>query len=135
MIHSFLSVRKRSCRTFCTAMYPSLSVMLNVTKETQLAVIVMLLPSKKRITKPVKVTTEMLDVIPEIAEGLKVYNDPKAKDEAKHEAMKFISERVQEFLYLAIYPDSNAVQIGQMLGLPGYVEMQQLVEEKLKQAA
>lgn len=116
-------------------MYPSLSVMLNVTKETQLAVIVMLLPSKKRIAKPVKVTTEMLDAIPEIAEGLKVYNDPKAKDEAKHEAMKFISERVQEFLYLAIYPDSNAVQVGQMLGLPGYVEMQQLVEEKLKQAA
>ena len=116
-------------------MYPHLSIFLNCTKETQLSVIIMLLPSKQRLTKPVKVTTEMIDAIPEVAEGLKVYNDPKAKDEAKHEAMKFISERVQEFLYAAIYPDSNSVQVGQMLGLPGFVEMRNLVAQKLGKAA
>ena len=116
-------------------MYPWLTSMLNCTKETLLSTIFMILPSKKRILKPTPVTTDMIDAIPEVAEGLKVYNDPKAKEEAKHEAMKFISERVQKFLYAAIYPSSNPTQIGEQLGLPGYVEMQHLVEEKLRRAS
>ena len=116
-------------------MYPWLTSMLNCTKETLLSTIFMVLPSKKRILKPTPVTTDMIDAIPEVAEGLKVYNDPKAKKEAKHEAMKFISEGVQKFLYAAIYPSSNPTQIGEMIGLPGYVEMTRLVGEKLRQSS
>ena len=89
--------------------------------------------NREALRKKVPITIEQIDSIPEIAEALKIYNDESLKKEARVAAMKFISERVQKFLYLAIYPDSNAVQVSQeFLGLPGYDEMDRLVEQQMQ---
>lgn len=112
--------------------------MLNCTRETKLSTILMIYPAKKRLTRPVPVTIEELDAIPEVAEGLAIrqqYLDTGKKEKAE-EVMSFLSDRVQRFMFAAIYPESNAVELGStQLGLPGFAEMDKLIEEDLKLAA
>lgn len=94
----------------------------------------MIMQSKKKITRPIPVTIEQLDQIPEIAEALprrQAFIDAGEEDKA-NEVMEFLAERTQKFMFAAIYPESNAVQLGSsMLGLPSYEEMDKLVEEQL----
>ena len=119
-------------------MYPNIMQFLNCTRETKLATILMIMPAKKRLTKPVPVTIEELDQIPEVAEGLKLrqkYLDANKPDKAE-EVMTFLAERVQKFMFAAIYPQSNAVDLcSSMLGMPSYTEMDKLIAEELGLAA
>ena len=108
--------------------------MLNCTRETKLSTILYLLPAKdhKALTKPVPITIEQIDAIPEVAAGLAIYNNESLKMEKRKQAMAFMSERVQDFLYQYIYIQSNAVQLAEKyLGLPGYEEMDRLIEQQL----
>lgn len=92
------------------------------------------MPSKKKLTRPVPVTIEQLDQIPEIAAALPIRQKwlDEGKEDKANEVMEFLAERIQKFMYAAIYPESNAVQLGSsMLGLPDYEEMDKLVEEQL----
>lgn len=131
-------VHKLVCDIDVSSMYPSLMSMLNCTRETKLSTILMIYPAKKRLTRPVPVTIEELDAIPEVAEGLTIrqqYLDTGKKEKAE-EVMSFLSDRVQRFMFAAIYPESNAVELGStQLGLPGFAEMDKLIEEDLKLAA
>lgn len=109
--------------------------MLNCTRETKLATIFYIAASKNKqiLRKAVPITVEQLDKIPEIAEALKIYNDESLKKEVRVEAMRFISSRVQNFLYLAIYSESNSVQLcSQFLGLPDYAELDSIIENQLQ---
>lgn len=108
--------------------------MLNCTRETKLCTILMVMPSKKKINKPVSVTIEQLDQIPEIAAALPIrqqYLDM-GKDDKANEVMEFLAERIQKFMFAAIYPESNSVQLcHDQLGLPDYEGMDKLIEEQL----
>ena len=112
--------------------------MLNCTRETKLSTILMIYPAKKRLTRPVPVTIEELDSIPEVAEGLAIrqqYLDANKPDKAE-EVMTFLADRVQRFMFAAIYPESNAVELGSsQLGLPTFEEMDKLIAEDMKLAA
>lgn len=109
-------------------------LLLNCTRETKLATIFHIIPTKggKPLTKSYNITIEQIDKIPEIAKALVIYNNESLKKEAREEAMKFISERVQKFLYKAIYIESNAIDVGVMLGLPSYEEMDEIIEKQLQ---
>ena len=116
------------------AMYPNLMRLLNCTRETKIATIFYISPTSSGtpLRKALPITVEQLDTIPEIADALTIYNDQSLKKEHRIEAMRFISERVQDFLYMAIYPESNSVALCEKyLGLPGYEEMDKLVSEQL----
>lgn len=108
--------------------------MLNCTRETKLATIFYVCLNKpgRLLKKPVPVTIEQIDKIPEIAKALVTYNDESLKMEKREEAMEFISDRVQKVLYNAIYIESNAVATGELLGLPGYEEMDKLISRQLE---
>ena len=127
-------VHKLVCDIDVSSMYPSLMSALNCTRETKLSTILYLLPAKdhKALTKPVPITIEQIDAIPEVAAGLAIYNNESLKMEKRKQAMAFMSERVQDFLYQYIYIQSNAVQLAEKyLGLPGYEEMDRLIEQQL----
>lgn len=108
--------------------------MLNCTRESKLTTILYILPAKDRkaLIKPVPTTIEQIDVIPEVAAGLEIYNNESLKAEKRKQAMAFMSERVQDFLYSYIYLKSNSVQLAEKyFGLPGYEEMDRLIEQQL----
>lgn len=110
---------------------------LNCTRETKLATILYILPAKDRkpVLKPVPTTIEQIDAIPEVAAGLAIYNDESLKTEKREQAMAFMSERVQDFLYSYIYLKSNSVQLAEKyFGLPGYEEMDRLIVQQLATA-
>lgn len=106
--------------------------MLNCTRETKLATILMVMRSKVQIAKPKPITVEQIDQIPEIAQALLVYNDEHRKKQEREDAMRFISERVQDFCGKAIYPEENAAELGEYFNLPNYSEMEEIIGEQLK---
>ena len=130
-------VHKLVCDIDVSSMYPSLMSTLNCTRETKLATILYILPAKDRkaLIKPVPTTIEQIDAIPEVAAGLEIYNNKSLKMEKRKQAMAFMSERVQDFLYSYIYLKSNSVQLAEKyFGLPGYAEMDRLIEQQLATA-
>ena len=109
-------------------------MMQNCTRETKIATILYIRPSPggKMLKKPVPVTTDQIDAIPEVAEGLVKYNDESLTKDARIDAMRFMSDTVQDFMFQYIYTKSNAVPVcSKYLGLPGYEEMHQIIQQQL----
>lgn len=129
-------VHKYVCDEDFKAYYPWLMSMLNCTRETKLATLLHIIPAKdnKRLLKPVPVTVEQIDAIPEVAAALEIYNDESLTEDEREEAMSFMSERLQQYLYAAIYPESNSVDLcSKWHGLPDYEEMGRLVARELQE--
>lgn len=116
------------------AEYPHEMMMQNCTRETKIATILYIRPSPggKMLKKPVPVTTDQIDAIPEVAEGLVKYNDESLTKDARIDAMRFMSDTVQDFMFQYIYTKSNAVPVcSKYLGLPDYEEMHQIIQQQL----
>lgn len=128
----------RACRFVCdidvSSMYPSFLVTLNVTKETKLATLLYIITAKTPLKKPVPISYETIDAIPEVAKGLVIYNNDKLKKEEREAAMKFMSDKVHDFCVEAIYSESNAVSVcSNHFGLPDYDGMDQWMAEHHKE--
>ena len=116
------------------AEYPNGMRMLNCTRETRICTILHIRPAAGGVPlkRSVNVTIEQIDAIPEIAEALKIYNDETIKKERRIEAMRFISDNIQDFLYSYIYTSSNAVPLCKRhLGLPGYQEIDDFIQKEM----
>lgn len=118
------------------SMYPYTMRLLNCTRETRLCTILYIRPSPTKVPlkRPVNITIEQIDAIPEIAKALEIYNDESLKMEKRIEAMRFMSEKVQDVLYSCIYTKSNAVPVCEKhFGLPGYSEMDKIIQQQLQE--
>lgn len=108
--------------------------MLNCTKETKLSTILYIITAKTPLKKPVPISYETIDAIPEVAKGLVIYNNDKLKKEEREAAMRFMSDKVHDFCVEAIYSESNAVSVcSNHFGLPDYDGMDQWMAEHHKE--
>lgn len=110
--------------------------LLNCTRETRLCTILYIRssPTKIPLKRPVNITIEQIDAIPEIAKALETYNDESLKMEKRIEAMRFMSEKVQDVLYSCIYTKSNAVPVcAKHFNLPSYQEMDSIIQQQLQE--
>jgi len=108
--------------------------MQNCTRETKLATILYIRPAVNgtAIKRPIPVTIEQIDAIPEVADALVIFNDESLTKDARIEAMRFMSDRVQDFMFNYIYTKSNAVPVcSKYFNLPGYSEMHEIVSRNV----